>query len=138
MTAIATAPTDVIREEIERFVDVAQRRSDSQPASRRRTTERYHRSWPLTVAVNGLEFSAALHNASRPGLAFLSSLPIPPDTVVFVRLFSHNPAAPRVPALVRHATPGEHGYLIGCEFMPDNEDLCCQALDIPVVRPEPA
>ena len=127
-TTVDLRAVDVIRSEIERFADVARRRSDSDPAQHRRSRRRYQRSWPLLVTHGRVELSAALHNGSDEGIAFLSHSPVTPDTVVFIRLFCYDESATYVPAIVRHSTNTEHGYLIGCEFALTDEALCREAI----------
>jgi hypothetical protein len=126
--AVEPQPVEVIRCEVERFVEAARKRSESDPDPRRRTTRRYHRSWPLAIWFNGLDFGAALHNASDQGLAFLSNCPIARDQVVFIKLFGYDDDCPYVPVVVRHSTRTEHGFLIGCEFQLADEALCREAL----------
>ena len=128
-TVVQATAADILFEEIDRFIKAARQRSESDTDQRRRSERRYHRSWPRKVLFNDTELSAALYNASHPGLAFLGSLPIAPDTLVFVQLFCHEPSSPRVPAIVRHSTGTQHGFLIGCEFMLGDEAICHQALE---------
>ncbi len=119
--AIETAQPAVLRQIIDRFVEAAQKRSESQPTPRRRQHRRYHRSWPLAIiyhADDGIgEMGAALHNASGDGLAFLSPRSFDGEELVYLRLFWHDEDSPLVPAVVRHCTPTKSGYLIGCEFL---------------------
>jgi len=111
---------DVFRAEITRFVGAAKDRSDRHARGWRRSQDRYRRSWPLVVGVQKptgyVDLSVALHDASLSGIAFLSPVAISDSSAVFIKLFWHEPDCPRVPAVVRHVTPTEHGYLIGCEF----------------------
>jgi hypothetical protein len=111
-----------LRGEIARFVAAAKDRSDQRTRGGRRSQDRYRRSWPLVVGVQKstgyTDLSAALHDASASGIAFLSPVAIADRSAVFIKLFWHEPDCPRVPAVVRHVTPTEHGYLIGCEFAP--------------------
>lgn len=58
----------------------------------------------------------------------MSTLPVKPDTIVFVKLFCHDNVRPRVPAIVRHATQVDHGYLVGCEYLLNDVQLCDQAI----------
>ena len=127
-TAVELRAVDVVRGEIERFADQTRRRSECDPISRRRSKRRYHRSWPLSVLCEGVEMSAALHNASDEGIAFLSHSPVTPDIVVFIKLFCYDESAAYVPAVVRHSTHTEHGHLIGCEFAMMDEKLCREAI----------
>jgi len=126
------ASTKRVQEEIQRFIRIAQERSEYDYDRRRRTQRRYHRSWPLLVYVPGatgeLDVSAALHNASPLGIAFLTPVTIQANAVVFIKLFWHDPESIRVPALVRHTTPTEHGYLVGCEFSQDDDTMCEMAM----------
>ena len=126
-TAVELRAVDLIRTEIERFADAARRRSECDPVHRRRSRRRYHRSWPLAVLYDGVEMSAALHNASDEGIAFLSCGPIEPGRIVFIKLFCYEESCPYVPAVVRHSTPTEHGHLIGCEFELADERGCQEA-----------
>ena len=127
-TAVELRAVDVVRSEIERFADEARRRSESDPVARRRSKRRYHRSWPLAILCEGVEMSAALHNASDEGIAFLGAGSIEPGIVVFIRLFCYDESAAYVPAVVRHSTNTEHGHLIGCEFAMMDEGLCREAV----------
>jgi hypothetical protein len=127
-TIVDLRAVDLIRTEIERFAEAARHRSECDPAHRRRSRRRYHRSWPLAVLSNGVDMSAALHNASDEGIAFLSCGPIEPGSVVFLKLFCYDESRLYVPAVVRHSTGTEHGYLIGCEFALTDETLCREAI----------
>jgi hypothetical protein len=124
MTPVAstvTASPAELEDLILRFVDAARQRGEYHIHSRRRADRRYHRSWPLAVAIrrrDGLyETTAALHNVSVQGVAFLAPFPLDPGARLFIRPFWHDENCPRVPAVVRHATPTATGYLIGCEFV---------------------
>ncbi|UCG15932.1 MAG: PilZ domain-containing protein [Phycisphaerales bacterium] len=128
-----TSATFVIQREISRFMQVAIDRSESDANhQRRRMQRRYHRSWPLVVCVPGSaetgDMSVALYNASPLGIAFLSPIAVADCSTVLVKLFWHDEGGPRVPAVVRHVTPTEHGYLVGCEFAQADETLCEMAL----------
>jgi len=118
----------ILRKEIDRFLDSARKRSECEAIHRRRAKRRYHRSWPLMVIYDSIELSVALHNASELGIAFLSSRMIPEDTTVFIKLFCHEDFGPCVPAIVRHQTPSDHGFLIGCEFDLSNHHICMKAM----------
>ncbi len=126
--SVITDPTEVLRGEVASFIEEARRRSEVDPIHRRRADRRYHRSWPLKVLIGARDISAALHNASNLGLGFMSTLPVEPNTVVFLKLFCHVRGRPRVPAVVRHATPVDHGYLVGCEYLLNDVQLCDQAV----------
>jgi hypothetical protein len=130
-TTIQVSPTDVIRDEIARFVEAARKRSESDPDQRRRTQRRYHRSWPLRVCLGQNLLTVALHNASPLGMAFLTSQSIMLDQVIFVKLFCNDDHCPYVPAIVRHVTCKDYGTLVGCEFLSDDENLCNEALHRP-------
>jgi hypothetical protein len=117
-TLQATTP-ELLQEEVNRFVAAVHRRSECDQELLRRAEPRFHRSWPLLVRYGGTGISAALHNASSMGLAFLSPLRIEIGSVITVRLFSHDEDSPWVSAKVRHATPTPDGFLIGCEFRVD-------------------
>jgi|WetSurMetagenome_2_1015567.scaffolds.fasta_scaffold951828_1 hypothetical protein len=127
-TAVELTAVDVVRNEIERFADEARRRSESDPVHRRRSKRRYHRSWPLAILCDGVSISAALHNASDEGIAFLSCCPVRPGSTVFLKLFCYDESCSYVPAIVRHSTQTEHGHLVGCEFELANECLCQEAV----------
>ena len=105
---------------IAEFVEFTQQRSEVDPNRRRRQRYRYQRSWPLTIVEScsdsATEMTAALHNASDQGIAFLSRRAFERGAVLLVRLFWHDEQSPRVPAVVRHTTPTAEGYLVGCEF----------------------
>lgn len=105
---------------IAQFVEFTQQRSDVDPNRRRRQRYRHQRSWPLTILessnASAAEMTAALHNASEQGIAFLSRRPFERGMVLLIRLFWHDEESPRIPALVRHTTPTAEGYLVGCEF----------------------
>ncbi len=129
-----SAATNILREEIARFVVATRERSEYDADPRRRAQRRYHRSWPLLVSrgrqIEDLDLSVALHNASELGLAFLSSERFQLRETVFIKLFWHDPAALRVPARVRHMASVEHGCLVGCEFLLDDETQCKRGLDV--------
>lgn len=129
-----TLSATVIRREIERFLEAARERAEPDLDRRRRAQRRYHRSWPLLVCVPngnnlGKDLGVPLHNASSLGIAFLSPMHIDVGSVVFIKLFWHEELCPRVPAVVRHATPTGHGYLVGCEFTLADEGICKRAVD---------
>ena len=128
-----TSATFVIQREIDRFMRVAIDRSEYDATYQpRRAQRRYHRSWPLVVCTpgtaGGTDLSVALYNASPLGIAFLSPTALANCSTVLVKLFWHDEDGPRVPAVVRHVTPTEHGYLVGCEFAQADETLCEMAL----------
>ena len=110
-----------LRREIGRFLRATRVRGELDTDRRRRGRRRCHRSWPLLVSFeNRYDYSdmcVALHNASPLGIAFLCSRPIPVGTTVLIRLFWHDEFGVFVPAVVRHASPNHHGFIIGCVFV---------------------
>ena len=114
-----------LRREIDRFLVCVRQRGHSQSTGYRRKELRHERSWPLQIErldlADSAEFSVALHNASASGIAFLTAEIIPPDTMIAIRLFWQRDAGPTVSAIVRHATATEHGYLIGAEFLVEDD-----------------
>lgn len=118
--------------EIERFGRYARLRCTADAALLRRSHIRYHRTWPLVVARlagGGLrEHSAALYDASAGGIGFMSDHSFDIDELLFVRLFWHDARALRIPAVVRHRSPGVHGVLTGAEFALDDPQACELAL----------
>jgi hypothetical protein len=128
------APVVVVRREIGRFIEAARKRSEHDPHHRRRSRRRHHRSWPLLVSLSGKPFepdiSVALHNASELGIGFLSPVTMLAGTTVFLKLFSYDDFCPRVPAIIRHVTSTEHGFLVGCEFEVANEHACNRAVEL--------
>ncbi len=114
------AETIRCRREIDRFIRAAHQRSECEVDSDGRVRRRYHRSWPMLVSrVDGddTETSVALHNAAVLGVSFLSSQCFAAGATVFIKLFWYDSCCARIPAVVRHVTRTEHGYLIGCEFL---------------------
>lgn len=111
---------EFLRRTIWEFVEFTQQRSDVDPNRRRRQRYRHQRSWPLAVLesnhASAAEMTAALHNASDQGIAFLSRRAFDRGSVLLIRLFWHDEQSPRIPAVVRHTTPTADGYLVGCEF----------------------
>lgn len=130
----STQSTHVVRQEVNRFLEAARKRSEDDGDHRRRTRRRHHRSWPLLISLTGKPFdpdiSVALHNASELGIAFLASFSVPVGSRVFIKLFCYDDFCPRVPAVVRHVTETEHGFLVGCEFELNNESACLHALEL--------
>ena len=122
LSATWSTPVEVLRQEIERFMELARQRSEWDDDRRRRGRRRYCRSWPLLICLDDdplapQEIGVALHNASELGIAFRTGQSIKPGMRVAVRLFWHDDTAPMIPAVVRHSTPLGGGFLIGCEFM---------------------
>lgn len=131
---VGCEPVAVVRREINRFLEAAQKRSEHDGHHRRRARRRHHRSWPLLVSVNGKAFdqdiSAALHNASELGIGFLCPVSMLVGSTVFLKLFCYDEFCPRVPATVRHCTSTRHGFLVGCEFELSNEFSCHRAVEL--------
>jgi len=122
----AGAVSSLMRREIDRFIAAARERSEFDIDTRRRSMRRYYRSWPLLVSTfraDG-EISAALHSASANGIGFLCPRQFPVGRIVLVKLFWHEEAGLRVPAIVRHASPYRDTILVGCEFALDDEAAC--------------
>ena len=138
MSAIASTPAylpvAVVRREIDRFLEAARKRSEHDDHQRRRARRRHHRSWPLLVSLSGkpydIDISAALHDASSLGIGFLSPIQLLAGSVVYLKLFCYDDFCPRVPALVRHVTQTEHGFLVGCEYDLANEKACSRAVEL--------
>lgn len=130
----AVPSTDIVvallRREIDRFIQAARVRCEFDADTRRRALRRYHRSWPLLVSdeYGSKEVSAALHDASPNGIGFLCNRPYPLDGLILVKLFWHESASPRVPALVRHVTPHRDATLVGCQFALDDQEACHAAV----------
>ena len=106
---------------VRRFVEAAQQRADTHPTFGRRSSKRHSRSWPLAVGFQqrdrDLHETAALHNASLQGIAFLFRYRLEAGATISVHLFSLETDTEPVPAVVRHVTPTRNGYLVGCEFI---------------------
>lgn len=119
------ASNAALRREIDRFLVCVRQRGHSRSRGHRRKQLRHERSWPLQIKrldlADSTELGVALHNASTSGIAFLTAESIPPDTMITIRLFWQCDAGPTVPAIVRHATATEHGYLIGAEFLVEDD-----------------
>lgn len=133
-TATAYEPMAMVRREVGRFLDAARKRAEHDGQQRRRARRRTHRSWPLLVSISGKPFqpdvSSALHDASDLGIGFLSPVSIPVGTTVYLKLFCYDEFCPRVPAVVRHVTATEYGFLVGCEFDLANETTCSRGVDL--------
>ena len=131
---VGCEPVAVVRREVSRFLEAAQKRSEHDGHHRRRTRRRHHRSWPLLVSVTGKTFDAdlsvALHNASELGIGFLSPISMLAGSTVYLKLFSYDDFCPRVPATVRHVTQTRHGFIVGCEFELSNESACHRAVEL--------
>ncbi len=127
----AAIVTNLIRREIDRFIDAARVRSEYDIDTRRRAMRRYHRSWPLLICRprRTEELSAALHNASSEGIGFLCDQKFAAGSLILVKLFWHEDGGLRVPAVVRHVTDYRHASLVGCEFALDDEDAMKCAFD---------
>lgn len=124
--------------EIARFRSHARKRAGTDGPSRRRRSRRYHRSWPLMVAIlegpTLHEWSAALHDASQDGLGFMCNRLFEKQELVFVKLFWHEATALYIPAFVRHVNPGPSGVLVGVEFALSNLEACEKAFTIEEAR----
>ncbi len=118
--------------EIRRFQEYARLRATKDPEMRRRSQQRYHRSWPLLISHidNGvfIEHSAALHDACDHGIGFMCDELHAMDAQLFVRLFWYDSTALRIPAAVRHVTTTPQGNLIGTEFQLHDLQACEMAL----------
>ncbi len=109
--------------EIDEFIRGARENGFRSGDTRRRAARQYHRAWPVLVSFdNGRhcdELSVPLRNVSDTGLGFVASRPIDVGSKVFIKLFWQDQTRPRLPAVVRHTTLVDEGYLIGCEFLFD-------------------
>ncbi|HNO76460.1 MAG TPA: PilZ domain-containing protein [Phycisphaerae bacterium] len=115
----------LIREVLLRFLAISQRRCDSNRTTGRRAHPRHNRTWPLAVIDTkhpGCEEAAALHDASNGGIAFLYRRSIDVGSIVRLRLFWSDADSPLVPAVVRHRTLTDDGFLIGCEYLVSLDD----------------
>lgn len=125
----------LLRREVDRFIRAVGQRSYLDPANGCRRRPRYHRSWPLLVSMSDAdgpqEVPAALHDASRGGVGFLCQQPLRAGARLYVKLFWNDHASYRIPAVVRHASPTAHGWLVGCAFVIDDETACEQAVSMP-------
>ena len=114
-----------VREVLMRFLAISQRRCDSTRATGRRAHHRNKRTWPLALfdpQNPSCEESAALHDASVGGIAFLYRRSIDVGAIVRLRLFWGDEDSPLVPTVVRHRTLTRDGFLIGCEYLISLED----------------
>ncbi len=124
----------VIRQEVERFLDQARQRGESDGEQRRKVRRRGRQSWPLLVSFGGRpmdrDHRATLHDASEQGIAFLLEASVPVGTTVYMKLFASMEFCPRVPAVVKHATRRHGGYLVGCAYLLEDAVLCERALEL--------
>jgi len=124
----------VLQREVNKFLAVSRRRSEHDLYLGRRSSRRYYRNWPLLISRIGRrevrDVSAALHNASESGLAFRSALSFPEGATLAAKLFWHDPRAYRVPMIVRHCENVSNGFIVGCEFALDDEELCQSACEL--------
>lgn len=126
---VRSLPAATLRREIDRFIAFLRKRSHPETPGPLRAETRYRRSWPLLIAPQDRtqdrradhHISVALSDASPSGVAFLSSQPFPLDSIVMVRLFWQDQTSPQVPAVIRHTTQTEHGYLVGAEFLVEDD-----------------
>ena len=135
MTQLSVHPCfELFEREITRFRGFAQQRAGHDGPPLRRRRKRYHRSWPLEVAVyeNGSmqQYSAALHDASEAGMGFMSDHVFEKDTIVYIKLFWHEATALRIPAIVRHSNPVPDGAMVGVEFAIHDAGLCEASLHL--------
>ena len=117
-----TQPTVAeLRGEIVELVNSARQQGYRNVDLRRRAKRYYHRSWPILVSYrNGQcsdELSVPMRDVSELGIGFLSSDPFEVGSSVFIKVFWYDRSRPRLPAVVRHVTVSEDGYIIGCEFV---------------------
>ncbi len=119
---------EALRNEIARFMNAAVKRGNTDLYQNRRSSVRYHRSWPLFVTrmdtPKSRDLSVTLHNISNDGIGFLCDEGIPVGSVIGVKLFWSDPEAPRVPAVVRHVQITQEGILVGAQFMVHDHELC--------------
>ena len=122
---LTTSSAVQAREVLLRFLTLSQRRCDATSASGVRVHHRHKRTWPLSIVDPRdptREESAALHDASNGGIAFLFRRSIDVGSIVRVRLFWSDDTCPLVSAIVRHRTLTNDGFLIGCEFLISLDD----------------
>lgn len=122
---LQTSPSVQAREVLLRFLALSQRRCDTSVASGRRANPRDQRTWPLLIVDpqdSTREVSAALHDASTGGIAFLYRRSIDVGSIVRLRLFWSDDECPLVSAVVRHRTLTNDGFLIGCEYLISLDD----------------
>lgn len=127
---IAEAPAYDLPEmklELVRFLVAARKRSSVSVGGRRRAGPRHRRTWPLVVTMgpddDEPQFSAALHDASPEGIGFLFDRRLRVGRTLYLKLFGYMDSPLRIPAVVRHVTPRPHGYLVGCEFAVDTDEV---------------
>ncbi len=113
-------------DEIDRFQQFASLRSEIDRRTMRRRDRRYHRSWPLLVATYHnkclREYSAALYDASKSGIGFMTDQNFTVESLVYIRLFWHELTALRIPAVIRHVTHQPEGIIVGCEYLLSSEN----------------
>ncbi len=127
---IAEAPVRGLAEmkqELVRFLVATRKRSSASVPGRRRSAERHRRTWPLVVTMgpddDEPQFSAALHDASPEGVGFLFDRRLRVGRTIYLKLFGYMDSPLRIPAVIRHVTPRRHGYLVGCEFAVDTDEV---------------
>lgn len=130
----ARVPCGVIRREVERFLTQARQRGEGDGEQRRKVRRRRQQCWPLLVSFGGRpgdrDYRATLHDASEHGIALVLEASVPVGTTVYVKLFASMEFCPRVPALVKHVTRRQGGYLIGCEYVLEDATVCERALEL--------
>lgn len=121
-------PAEALRKEIARFMNAAVKLGNTDLYQNRRSSVRYHRSWPMFVsrldAPKVRDLSVTLHNISDDGIGFLCDEGLQVGAVIGVKLFWSDPEAPRVPAVVRHVQITQEGILVGAQFMVHDHELC--------------
>lgn len=135
MADVAVHPCiDLFQREIDRFRECAQQRCGTDGLRGRRKNRRYHRSWPLSVALcedgSLTEYSAALYDASEAGMGFMCSQVFCEGSMVYIKLFWHEATGLHIPAIVRHVNPGPNGVLVGVEFALSDAGACEKALQM--------
>lgn len=129
MTQTAPTPiTHIMEREIQRFVERAAKIANSSLYRNRRASTRYHRAVPILYARldDGAHHdeSATLQDVSSDGLAFYCDHGLCVGSILAVKLFWSDTEAHRVPAIVRHCTITQQGFLIGAEFAVNHPDAC--------------
>ncbi len=125
MTHCANSPTtEALRREIDRFMQAAVKHGQSDLYQNRRSSLRYHRSWPLLVAAVEMpemdDLSVTLSDVSADGVGFFCDRSLPEGMLLGVKLFWMDPNSPRVPAIVRHQQITQQGFLVGAQFLFDD------------------
>lgn len=118
---------DQLAQEITRFLNLAAKHGNSDLYHNRRSSVRYHRSWPMFVTLLDspvlCDQSVTLHNISATGIGFFCDEGFPVGTVIGVKLFWSDPDSPRIPAIVKHNQITPEGTLVGAEFAINDHGL---------------